>query len=473
MNSPDVIVIGGGTGGYSTALRAAALGLDVVLVERDKVGGTCLHRGCIPSKAMLHAAELVDGIAEARERWGVKATLDTVDWPALVATRDDIVSRNHRGVEAHLAHAGVRVVRGSARLTGPRSVQVAGVDGEPGVFDLSARRGLVLATGSRPRTLPGLAPDGRRVVTSDDALFAPGLPASVLVLGGGAIGVEYASFHRSLGADVTLVEAADRIVPLEDADVSRHLTRGLKKRGIDVRAGARLLDAEVLDDGVRARVRTARGETLTVEAERLLVAVGRDPVTDGLDVAAAGIGTDERGFVVPADWDRLETAVPGVHVVGDLLPPPSLGLAHASFAEGLLAAETLAGVPSAPVDYAAVPRVTYSSPQTAAVGLSEAEARARGHEVEANSMPLTAVAKGMVHGQGGMVKVVTEADGGRVLGVHLVGPHVSEMIAESQLIVGWDAEPSDVARHVHPHPTLSEAVGEAFLTLAGRGLHQQ
>ncbi|MDQ0752190.1 dihydrolipoamide dehydrogenase [Streptomyces africanus] len=473
MNSPDVIVIGGGTGGYSTALRAAALGLDVVLVERDKVGGTCLHRGCIPSKAMLHAAELVDGIAEARERWGVKATLDAVDWPALVATRDDIVSRNHRGVEAHLAHAGVRVVRGSARLTGPRSVRVAGVDGEPGVYDLSARRGVVLATGSRPRTLPGLAPDGRRVVTSDDALFAPGLPASVLVLGGGAIGVEYASFHRSLGADVTLVEAADRIVPLEDADVSRHLTRGLKKRGIDVRAGARLLDAEVLDDGIRARVRTARGETLTVEAERLLVAVGRAPVTDGLEVAAAGLTTDERGFVVPADWDRLETAVPGVHVVGDLLPPPSLGLAHASFAEGLLVAETLAGVPSAPVDYAAVPRVTYSSPQTAAVGLSEAEARARGHEVEADSMPLTAVAKGMVHGQGGMVKVVTEAGGGRVLGVHLVGPHVSEMIAESQLIVGWDAEPSDVARHVHPHPTLSEAVGEVFLTLAGRGLHQQ
>lgn len=478
MDSPDVIVIGGGTGGYSTALRAAALGLGVVLVERDKVGGTCLHRGCIPSKAMLHAAELVDGIAEARERWGVKATLDAVDWSALVATRDDIVARNHRGVLAHLARAGVRVLAGNARLTGPRSVRVtgpgghAGMRGEPGVHELSARRGLVLATGSRPRTLPGLEPDGRRVVTSDDALFAPGLPASVLVLGGGAIGVEYASFHRSLGAEVTLVEAADRIVPLEDAEVSRHLTRGLKKRGIDVRAGARLLDAEVLADGVRARVRTARGETVTVEAERLLVAVGRAPVTDGLDVAAAGLATDARGFVVPADWDRLETAVPGVHVVGDLLPPPSLGLAHASFAEGLLVAETLAGLPSSPVDYAAVPRVTYSSPQTAAVGLSEAEARARGYEVETNSMPLTAVAKGMVHGRGGMVKVVSEP-GGRVLGVHLVGPHVSEMIAESQLVVGWDAEPSDVARHIHPHPTLSEAVGEVFLTLAGRGLHQQ
>jgi dihydrolipoamide dehydrogenase len=467
MDTADVIVIGGGTGGYSTALRAAALGLEVVLVERDKVGGTCLHRGCIPSKAMLHAAELVDGIAEARERWGVKATLESVDWPALVATRDDIVARNHRGVEAHLAHAGVRVVRGSARLTGPRSVRVDGARG------LVARCGIVLATGSRPRTLPGLTPDGRRVVTSDDALFAPALPESVLVLGGGAIGVEYASFHRSMGARVTLVEAADRILPLEDADVSRHVTRGLKKRGIDVRTGARLLDAEVLADGVRARVRTDRGEVRAVEAERLLVAVGRVPVTDGLDLAAAGLATDERGFVVPADWSRLETAVSGVHVVGDLLPPPSLGLAHASFAEGLLVAETLAGLASAPVDYAAVPRVTYSSPQSAAVGLSEAEARARGHEVEVNTMPLTAVAKGMVHGQGGTVKVVAEAGGGRVLGVHLVGPHVSEMIAESQLIVGWDAEPADVARHVHAHPTLSEAVGEAFLTLAGRGLHQQ
>ncbi|MER7170316.1 dihydrolipoyl dehydrogenase [Streptomyces mesophilus] len=462
----DVIVIGGGTGGYSTALRAAHLGLSVILAERDKVGGTCLHRGCIPSKAMLHAAELVDSIAEARERWGVKASLESVDWAALVATRDDIVSRNHKGVEAHLGHGGVYVVRQSAELAGPRTVRAGG-------RTYTARRGIVLATGSRPRTLPGLEPDGRRVVTSDDALFAPGLPQSVLILGGGAIGVEYASFHRSMGAEVTLIEAAERLVPLEDADVSRHLTRGLKKRGIDVQTGARLEGAAVLDDGVRATVRTARGELRTLEAERLLVAVGRVPVTDGLNLAAAGLVTDERGFVAPADWDRLETSVPGIHVVGDLLPPPSLGLAHASFAEGLLVAETLAGLPSGPVDYAAVPRVTYSAPQTASVGLGEAEARARGHEVEVNTLPLTAVAKGMVHGQGGMVKVVAVQGGGQVLGVHLVGPHVSEMIAESQLIVGWEAEPADVARHIHAHPTLSEAVGEAFLTLAGRGLHQQ
>ncbi|MFB7179316.1 dihydrolipoyl dehydrogenase [Streptomyces sp. NPDC056257] len=462
----DVIVIGGGTGGYSTALRASALGLTVLLAERDKVGGTCLHRGCIPSKAMLHAAELVDGIAEARERWGVRASVESVDWSALTATRDDIVSRNHKGVEGHLEHAGVRVVRSGARLTGPRSIRTQ--DGR----EFTATRGIVLATGSRPRVLPGLEPDGATVVTSDDALFAPGLPASVLVLGGGAIGVEYASFHRSMGAAVTLVEAADRLVPLEDADVSRHLTRGLKKRGIDVQTGARLEGATVADGIVRATVRTARGELCELTAERLLVAVGRVPVTDGLDLAAAGLATDERGFVAPADWSRLETAVPGVHVVGDLLPPPSLGLAHASFAEGLLVAETLAGVASPPVDYAAVPRVTYSAPQTAAVGLTEAQAREAAYDVVVNTMPLTAVAKGMVHGQGGTVKVVAERHG-RVLGVHLVGPHVSEMIAESQLIVGWDAEPSDVARHIHAHPTLSEAVGEAFLSLAGRGLHQQ
>ena len=491
MDETDVIVIGGGTGGYSTALRAAALGLDVVLFERDLVGGTCLHRGCIPSKAMLHAAELVDGVAEARDRWGVKATVDGVDWGALTGTRDDIVARNHRGVEAHLARAGVRVVRASARLTGPRTVQAdvhtdgqpdLRADGQPGTANTAARgetapdsyaarRGVVLATGSRPRLLPGLVPDGHRVVTSDDALFAPGLPESVLVLGGGAIGVEYASLHRSMGAEVVLVEAADRLLPLEDAEVSRHLARALRKRGVEVLTGALLTSAETGEDGVRAEVRTARGENLVLTVERLLVAVGRTPVTDGLDLAAAGLTTDARGYVPPADWARLETAVPGVHVVGDLLPPPSPGLAHASFAEGLLVAETLAGGSPHPVDYAAVPRVTYSSPQTAAVGLTEQQARERGLDVVVNTRPMTAVAKGMVHGKGGMVKVVAERRG-PVLGVHLVGPNVSEMIAESQLVVGWDAEAADVAQHVHPHPTLSEAVGEVFLTLGGRALHQ-
>lgn len=474
-NSTDVIVIGGGTGGYSTALRAASLGLGVTLIERDLIGGTCLHRGCVPSKAMLHAAELVDGIAEARERWGVKATLDSVDWSALTATRDNIVTRNHKGVEGQLSRAGVRVVRGTARLTGPRTARVDGADESAGGGVWRARRGVVLATGSAPRLLPGLEPDGQSVVTSDDALFAPGLPQSVLVLGGGAIGVEYASFHRSMGAAVTLVEAADRLLPLEDEDVSRQLTRALKKRGITVLTGTRLLNARHSEGGVHATVRTARGGTTDSElsAERLLVAVGRVPVTDGLGLGAAGVAMDERGHVPPADWSTLETSVPGIHVVGDLLPPPSLGLAHASFAEGLLVAETLAGRTQRPVDYAAVPRVTYSSPQTASVGLTEAQARAAVGEVAVNTLPLTATAKGMVHGQGGMVKVVTEpTPEGRVLGVHLVGPHVSEMIAESQLAVAWEAAPADIAQHIHPHPTLSEAIGEVFLSLGDRSLHQ-
>lgn len=466
-HTTDVLVIGGGTGGYSTALRAAALGLRVVLAERDLVGGTCLHRGCVPSKAMLHAAGLVDGIAEARERWGVKATLEAVDLAALNATRDDIVRRNHRGVEGHLSRAGVTVLRGSATLTGPRSARV----GDEGTV-CTAQRGIVLATGSRPRALPGLIPDGDRVVTSDDALFAPGIPGSVLVLGGGAIGVEYASFYRSMGAEVTLVEAADRLLPPEDTDVGRHLGRALRKRGVQVTTSTSLVHATPVEGGVRATLRLAKGAERTVTVDRLLVAIGRTPVTEGLDLSAAGLRTDDRGHVPPADWDRLETSVPGVHVVGDLLPPPSLGLAHASFAEGVRVADALASVPGRAVDYQAVPRVTYGSPQTASVGLTEAEARAAGHRVAVNSMPFTATAKGMVHGGGGLVKVVAEEEDGRVLGVHLVGPQVSELIAESQLIVAWDAAPSDVAQHIHAHPTLSEAVGEVFMTLAGRGLHQ-
>ncbi|WP_431980968.1 dihydrolipoyl dehydrogenase [Streptomyces qinglanensis] len=470
-NTTDVIVIGGGTGGYSTALRAAHLGLGVTLVERDLIGGTCLHRGCVPSKAMLHAAELVDGITEARERWGVESKLEGLDWDALTATRDAIVARNHQGVEGQLSAAGVTVVRGTAALTGPRTVRVDA----PGAAGTrwTARRGLVLATGSRPRTLPGLESVKEHVVTSDDALFAAELPKSVLVLGGGAIGVEYASFHRSMGAEVTLVEAAERLLPLEDADVGRRLARALRRRGVTVLTGARLLAADRADDGVRARVRPTRGGETAVTAERLLVAVGRVPVTDGLDLAAAGLATDTRGHLPPADWATLETAVSGVHVVGDLLPPPSPGLAHASFAEGLVVAEVLAGLSPRPVDYAAVPRVTYSAPQTASVGLGEEAAAAAGYETAVNVLPLTATAKGMVHGQDGMVKVVAEpGPEGRVLGVHLVGPHVSEMISASQLAVAWDASPADIAQHIHPHPTLSEAVGETFLTLAGRGLHQ-
>ncbi len=468
----DVVILGGGTGGYATALRARGLGLEVALVERDMIGGTCLHRGCIPSKALLHAAEIMDSIEEGGRRWGISTKLKGVDASTLAATRDDIVERNYKGLVEHLRHDGVELVRGTGRLASPRVVAVTPADpgAAGGEIELSARRGVVVATGSRPRSLPGLEPDGVTIVTSDDATRAKRLPDSVLIVGAGAIGLEFATLYRAFGAEVTVVEALDSALPGEDPDVSQEIGRALRRKGIALHLASQVADVERDGGGAVALVRGRDGEQ-RVKAEMVLVAVGRAPVADGIGLEELGVQR-ERGYVVPADWGRLETHVPGVHVVGDVLPPPSLALAHASFAEGMLVAELLAGRSPAPIDYACVPRATYSLPEAASVGLSEPEARARGMDVVVNRLPLMAIAKGFIYGQGGMVKVVAER-GGPVLGVHLVGPHVTELIAEGMLMTAWEALPSEVAEWVHPHPSLSEAVGETLLTLAGRRLHQQ
>ncbi len=463
MSEYDIVILGAGTGGYAAALRAAGLGLSTCLIEQGLVGGTCLHRGCIPTKAMLHAAELADGVREASERWGIRATLDGIDVARVVHARDDVVERSFRGLEQHLASDGVTIVRGQGRLRDPRTVVV---DGEQA---LTARRAVVLATGSVPALLPGLVADGERILTSDDALRLDRVPRSVVVLGAGSVGVEFASLWRSFGAEVVLVEALPSVLPLEDPDIGRELGRALRQRGIDVRVDTRFEQVETAGDGVRATVR--HGEASTVlEAECLLVAVGRSPVTADLGYEAAGVRL-ERGYVVPRDWATLETDAPGVYAVGDILPPPSLALAHASFAEGLLVAELVAGLPSAPIDYDGVARATYSSPEAASVGLTEPAARARGLDVVTNRMPFGGVAKGLILGQGGFVKLVAERDG-QVVGVHLVGARVTELISEAMLITNWEADPADVAQLIHPHPTLAEAVGEAHLTLAGRPLHQ-
>ncbi len=464
MSEHDIVVLGAGTGGYATALRAAGLGLSVALVERDLVGGTCLHRGCIPTKAMLHAAELADGIVEG-PRWGVLGHLDAVDVPQLLRARDDVVQRNFKGLEAHLSQEGVEVVRGHGRLQDARTVAIEG--GEA----LRARRAVVLATGSVPKSLPGLPVDGERVLTSDEALRLARVPRSAVVLGAGSVGAEFASLWRSLGAEVTLVEALPTLLPLEDPDCGRELARAFRQRGITVRTGARVAGVETGADGVRVTVAgEGEGEPAVIEAELLLVATGRAPVTAELGLEAAGVVLRD-GYVVPRNWETLETDVPGVYAVGDILPPPSLALAHASFAEGLLVAELVAGRPSPPIDYTGVPRATYSSPEVASVGLTEPEARASGVEVVTTRMPFGGVAKGLIHGQGGLVKVVTAADG-QVLGIHLVGARVTELIAEGMLIYNWEGAAADVARLIHPHPTLSEAIGEAHLTLADRRLHQ-
>ncbi len=462
-NSYDLVVLGGGTGGYSAALRAAGLGLEVALVEKDKVGGTCLHRGCIPTKALLHAAELADGVREAAERWGMKAVVESIDYSATVANREDIVTRNFKGLESHLEKERVETVAGAGRVTGPRQVEVEGVG------RITAGRALVLASGSVPKSLPGLEIDGRRVITSDHALLLDYLPKSVIVLGAGAVGVEFASFWRSMGADVTVVEILPGLVPLEDTDIQRELGRAFRRRGIEVMVDTRLEDAKVGDDQVTVTV-TSKGRTSEVSAELLLVATGRGAVTEGLGYEGIGVQLD-RGYVVPADWATLETAAPGVYAVGDLLPPPSLALAHASFAEGMLVAELAAGLQSPPIDYAGVARVTYCSPEVASVGLTEQQARERGHEVVTNRFPFNGVARGMMYGQGGIVKLVAAKDG-PVLGVHLIGARVTELVSEAMLVYNWEALPAEVAQFIHPHPTLSEAVGEAYLTLAGRPLHQ-
>jgi dihydrolipoamide dehydrogenase len=462
-NSYDLVILGGGTGGYSAALRGAGLGLSVALVEKDKVGGTCLHRGCIPTKALLHAAELADGVREAAERWGMKAVVESIDYSATVANREDIVTLNFKGLESHLKKEKVQILKGAGKVTGPREVEVEGVGG------VTADKALVLASGSTPKSLPGLEIDHRRVITSDDALALDYLPKSVIVLGAGAVGVEFASFWRSMGAEVTVVEILPGLVPLEDDDIQRELARAFKRRGIDVKVDTKMEDIKVADDQVTITV-TNQGKSSEVSAELLLVATGRGPVAEGLGYQGIGVKLD-RGYVVPANWDTLETDAKGVYAVGDLLPPPSLALAHASFAEGMLVAELAAGQASPPIDYAGVPRVTYCSPEVASVGLTEKQAKERGHEVVTNRFPFNGVARGMMYGQGGIVKLVAAKDG-PVLGVHLIGARVTELIAEAMLVYNWEALPSDVAQFIHPHPTLSEAVGEAYLTLAGRPLHQ-
>jgi dihydrolipoamide dehydrogenase len=462
--SYDLVVLGGGTGGYSTALRAAGLGLSVALVERDKVGGTCLHRGCIPTKALLHVAELMDGIHEAAERWGIKASVDGVDYSATVANRDDVVGKNYKGLLGHLKQLKVDTVSGQGRLSAPDTVSVEGVG------ELRATRAVVLATGSVPKGLPGLEIDGERVITSDHALRAETLPRSVIVLGAGAVGCEFACFYRSMGAEVTLVEALGEVLPLEDADAGREVHRAMRRRGLEVLVDTKLDGAEVRGDQVTATLVDGKGGRREVTAELLLVATGRAPVTSGMGFEEVGVQL-ERGFVVPADWATLRTGVEGVYAVGDILPPPSLALAHASFAEGMLVAEVAAGQRPPAIDYAGVPRVTWSTPECASVGLTEAQARERGGEIVVNRFPFNGTAKGLVHGQGGFVKVVAVKDG-PVLGVHMVGARVTDLIAEAELIYNWEALPADVAQFIHPHPTLSEAVGEAHLTLAGRGLHQ-
>ena len=448
----DLVVLGGGSGGYAAALRASELGLSVVMIERDKVGGTCLHRGCIPTKALLHSAETVDVIKEAAQ-FGVNATFGSVDLPAVNAYKNKVVEGLYKGLAGLVKSRNIEVVAGNGTLVSPTAVEVDG-------RRIEASH-VLLATGSVPRSLPGLEIDHERVVTSDDALGFDRIPASVVILGAGAIGCEFASVWSSFGADVTIVEALPHLVPLEEESSSKLLERAFRKRGIKQELGARFERVEHLDSGVRVHLEGGK----SLEAELLLVAIGRGPVSQDLGYEQVGLEM-ERGFVKVDAY--CQTNIPSISAVGDLIP--TLQLAHVGFAEGILVAERLAGLPVTPLDYDGVPRVTYSHPEVASVGLTSKLAQERGYEVIEATYDLAGNGKARILGTAGAVKVVAAKDG-PVLGVHMVGERVGELIAEAQLITNWEALPSEVAQLIHPHPTMSEAVGEAHLALAGKPLH--
>jgi dihydrolipoamide dehydrogenase len=453
QQTADLVILGGGSGGYACALRAAELDLSVIMIERDKVGGTCLHRGCIPTKALLHSAEVADAAREG-EKVGVRSTLEGIDMAGVNGYKDGVVDRLYKGLSGLVKGRNITVVEGSGRLTSATTVEVDGTT-------YTASKAIVLATGSYSKSLPGLDIDGHRIITSEHALTLDHVPASVVVLGGGVIGVEFASVWKSFGADVTIVEALPHLVPTEDEASSKLLERAFRRRGINFSLGVRFSEAKVTDTGVTVTLEDGK----TFDGELLLVAVGRGPVSDDIGYAEAGL-TMERGFVTVDAHCR--TNLPNVFAVGDLRP--GLQLAHVGFAEGIMVAEQVAGLNPPTIDYDGVPRVTYCEPEVASVGITSAQAKERGYDVVEFSYDFAGNGRAQILQTAGAIKVVAAKDG-PVLGIHMVGSRVGDLIAEGQLIVNWEALPIEVAQLIHPHPTLSEAVGEAHLALAGKPLH--
>ena len=452
-SSYDIVILGGGSGGYACALRAAELGKRVALIEKDKVGGTCLHRGCIPTKALLHAAEVADYSREG-PAFGVLSSLTGIDMAGVNSYKDKVVTRLWKGLTGLVASRKIDVVEGTGKLISPTAVQV----GDRVIQGAH----VVLASGSETRSLPGLEIDGHRVISSDHALQLDHVPSSVVVLGGGVIGVEFASVWRSFGAEVTIVEMLPHLLPTEEESSSKLLERAFRRRGIGFKLGTRFESVKDTGSGVTV---TLEGGT-TIDAELMLVAVGRGPVTAGLGYDDVGVAM-ERGFVLVDEFCR--TNIPTISAVGDVRP--GLQLAHVGFAEGIMVAERQAGLNVVPIDYDGVPRITYCDPEVASVGITSATAAARGIEFTEFTYDLAGNGKSQILQTSGAAKVIVTAGGGPTLGLHLVGAHAGDLIAEGQLIVNWEAVPTDVAQLIHPHPTQSEAIGEAFLALAGKPLH--
>ncbi|HWQ14544.1 MAG TPA: dihydrolipoyl dehydrogenase [Roseiflexaceae bacterium] len=464
----DVVVVGAGPGGYVAAIRAAQLGLRTAVVERQYLGGVCLNVGCIPTKAMLHSAELVDEAHEAK-RFGVVIKDVSVDWEGVLRNKDAVVKQMTGGVGFLMKKNKIDVHMGAARLIDRGRVQVTGADGK--ATELAAKN-VVIATGARPRELPqiGAVFDGERIINSYQALSLTALPTSILIVGASAIGCEFASMFRSFGAEVTLIEALPRIVPAEDEEVSAELTRQFQRRGIKLMPGAKLTALKAEGDEVTAQVTDADGKEHTLKAERALLGIGIAPNTQELGLAERGVELDQRGFVKVDQLQR--TTAEGVYAIGDCaLTTP--WLAHKASAEGILAAEAIAGHHPRPLAYHTIPACTYCSPEIASVGLTEARAREQGYDVKTGKFPFSANGKATILGQRvGFIKIVAEKKYDEVLGVHMIGPRVTELIAEGGLALSHEATAESLMRTVHAHPTLYEAIGEAAHAAAeGAAIH--
>ena len=452
MTSADVLILGGGSGGYACALRSAELGLSVILIDKDKLGGTCLHRGCIPTKALLHAAEVADSSRESAN-FGVKTSFEGIDMPKVNEYRDGVVARLYKGLQGLVKSRNVTFVEGEGTLIDPHTIEVNGVK--------YTGKNVVLATGSYAKSIPGLEISGP-IMTSDQALNLDYVPKSVIVLGGGVIGVEFASVWKSFGADVTIVEGLPHLVPNEDEAVSKALERAYRKRGINFILGTKFVSASHTDSGVDITLEDGK----VISAELLLVAVGRGPNT-------ADMGFEENGVAMERGWvlvnERLATNVPGIFAVGDITP--GLQLAHRGFQHGIFVAEEIAGQNPVVIADLNIPKVTYCEPEVASVGMNEVEARAAfGDSVNVYEYNLGGNGKSQILGTAGFIKLISQKDG-PVVGIHMVGSRVGEQIGEAQLIVNWEAYPEDVATLIHAHPTQNEAMGEAHLALAGKPLH--
>ncbi|NEW03253.1 dihydrolipoyl dehydrogenase [Bacillus megaterium] len=467
----DLVILGGGTGGYVAAIRASQLGLSVAVVEKNKLGGTCLHAGCIPSKALLRSAEVYQTAKKSSE-FGIETSNVLLNYARVQERKSEIVSQLNNGVKQLMKKGKIDVYEGSGRILGPSifspmpgTIAVELKSGEEN--EMLIPKNVIVATGSRPRTLPGLTIDGEKVITSDEALKMETLPASIIIVGGGVIGIEWASMLTDFDVDVTVVEYSDRILPTEDQDISREMTKLLKAKGVNIITSAKVMADTLSIDG-QVKISAQVGDDMQeYEAEKLLVSVGRQANVEGIGLENTDIVV-ENGVIATNDF--YQTKESHIYAIGDVIG--GLQLAHVASHEGIVAVEHLHGEKPLKIDYTTISKCVYSSPEAASVGLTEQEAKQQGFQLKVGKFPFKAVGKALVYGEAeGFVKIIADADTNDVLGVHMIGPHVTDMISEAGLAKVLDATPWEIAHTIHPHPSLSEAMGEASLAVDGKAIH--